>query len=268
MNLLGDIRLSLRTLVKNPGFTAVAVTMLAVGIGVNATVFTVTDAVLFKGFPLVQDNDRLRYLTYRDSNCCVSYPDFLDWKAQSKSFQGMAIVHGVTLALTDANGFPESLSGNENSAGVFGLVGTQPMLGRDFTPQDEMPGAAPVAILNYGFWERRYGKDPGIIGRTVRMNGALTTYIGVMPQGFSFPQTVDVWVPLVQTPQVMSRDSRATWVVVARLAEGVTTQAAQAEMDVIGKQLATEYPVTNRDLSPEVLTFTQFFIGRNGTLIY
>ncbi len=268
MSVLDDIRLSLRTLVKNPGFTAVAVTMLAVGIGVNATVFTVTNAVLFKGFPMVQGNDRLRYITYRDSNCCVSYPDFLDWKAQAKSFDGMAIVHGVGIALTDTSGFPESLSGNENSADVFRLVGQKPLMGRDFTAADEMPGAAPVAILNYGFWERRYGKDPAIIGRTVRMNGALTTYIGVMPQGFSFPQTVDVWVPLVQTPKVMSRENRDTWMVVARLAKGVTVETAQAEMDIIGKRLATEYPVTNRELLPEIQTFTQFFIGPNGTMIY
>jgi putative ABC transport system permease protein len=100
------------------------------------------------------------------------------------------------------------------------------------------------------------------------MNGALTTYIGVMPEGFSFPQTVDVWVPLVQTPKVMNRENRDTWVVVARLANGVTVETAQAEMDVIGKRLATEYPVTNRELLPEVQTFTQFFIGPNAALIY
>ena len=141
-------------------------------------------------------------------------------------------------------------------------------MGRDFEPSDEMPGAAPVAILNYGFWERRYGKDPTIIGRTVRMNGALTTYIGVMPKGFSFPQTVDVWVPLVQTPKVMSRENRDTWVVVARLAEGVTVETAQAEMDIIGKRLATEYPVTNRELLPEIQTFAAVFIGPNAALIY
>jgi len=268
MNLLGDIRLSLRTLAKNPGFTAVAVMMLAVGIGVNATVFTVTNAVLFKGFRLVERNDRLRYISYKNSNCCVSYPDFLDWRAQSKSFEGMAIVHGVGIALTDSSGFPENLNGNENSADTFRVVGQKPIMGRDFTASDELPGAAPVAILNYGFWERRYGKDPTIIGRTVRMNGALTTYIGVMPEGFSFPQTVDVWVPLVQTAKVMSRENRETWVVVARLAEGVSVETAKAEMDVIGKRLATEYPGTNRELLPEIQTFTQFFIGPNAALIY
>ena len=242
--------------------------MLAVGIGINATVFTVTNAVLFKGFALVSGNDRLRYISYKNSNCCVSYPDFLDWRAQSKSFDGMAIVHGVSIALTDSSGFPENLSGNENSADVFRVVGAKPIMGRDFTPADEAPGAAPVTILHYGFWERRYGKDPNIVGRTLRMNGALTTVIGVMPQGFSFPQRVDVWVPLVQTPAVMKRENRDTWVVVGRLSEGVTVESARAEMDIIGRRLAAEYPVTNHDLLPEIQTFTQFFIGPNGALIY
>src|SRR6476646_8174572 len=268
MSLLADIRLSLRTLIKNPGFTAVAVTMLALGIGVNATVFTVTNAVLFKAFALVSRNDRLRYIGYTNSNCCVSYPDFLDWRAQSKSFAGMAIVHGVSIMLSDESGFPENLSGNENSAEVFRVVGAKPLLGRDFAPSDEAPGAAPVAILYYGFWERRYGKDPNIVGRTLRMNGAPTTVIGVMPRGFSFPQKVEVWVPLVQTPRVMKRENRETWMVVARLAEGVTVESARAEMEVIGRRLAAAYPLTNHDLLPEIQTFTQFFIGPNGTLIY
>src|ERR1700689_5885866 len=109
MSLLGDVRLSVPTLVKNPGFTAVAVATLALGIGVNATVFTVTNAVLFKGFPLVEGNDRLVYITPKDSNCCVSYPDFLDYRAQAKSFQGMAVVHGVGRIVSDEGGFPENI---------------------------------------------------------------------------------------------------------------------------------------------------------------
>jgi putative ABC transport system permease protein len=263
-----DLRVGVRMLTRDPGFTAIAVTTLALGIAVNATVFTVTNAVLFKGFPLVERNDRLRYIGYTTTNCCVSYPDFLDWREQSQSFSGMAIVHGVGLTVSDANGFAESLNGNENSADTFRLVGQKPILGRDFTADDEKPGAAPVAILNYGFWERRYGKDPSIVGRTIRLNGALTTFIGVMPKGFSFPQTTDVWVPLVQTPNVLKRENRNTWMVIGRLADGVTAESASAEMEMIGRRLAIAYPQTNRDLLPRVQTFTEFFIGPNGTLIY
>jgi putative ABC transport system permease protein len=268
MHWLSDVRFALRTLIKNPGFTVVAVAMLALGIGVNATVFTVTNAVLFKGFPLVDRNDRLLYITPKGSNCCVSYPDFLDYREQAKSFQGMAVVHGASRTLNDESGFAERLDANENSADTFKVVGQKPILGRDFTTSDELPGAAPVAILNYGFWERRYGKDPAIIGRTVRMNGAPTTLIGVMPEGFSFPQTVDVWVPLVRTESVMNRENRDTWMAFGRLADGVTIENARAEMDLIGKRLALEYPLTDRERPPLVQKFDEFFIGPNAVPIY
>jgi len=268
MSLLADIRLGLRTLVKNPGFTAVAVATLAAGIGVNATVFTVTDAVLFKGFPMVSGNDRVRYIGYKNSNCCVSYPDFLDWKAQSKSFDDMAIVHGVSKVLGDATGFPERLDVTEVSANTFHLAGQSPILGRDFSPADEAPGAAPVAILNYGYWERRFGKDPSVIGRAVRMSGTLTTIVGVMPPGFTFPQKLELWVPLVQTPSVMRRENRNTWMVVGHLAPGATMASAQTEMEIIGKRLAMAYPATNLDLVPYVQTFTQFFVGENAGVLY
>ena len=109
----------------------------------------------------------------------------------------------------------------------------------------------PVAILSYGFWERRYGKDPAIIGRTVRMNGAPTTVIGVMPQGFSFPQKVDLWVPLVPTPRSQPGEKPATsWFAFGRMADGVTIESARAEMDTIGKRLASAYPLTNQGFVP------------------
>jgi putative ABC transport system permease protein len=268
MSVLADLRLSCRALINSPGFTVVAVTMLALGIGVNATVFTVTNAVLFKGFPLVQRNDRLVYITPKGSNCCVSYPDFLDWRAQAKSFEGMAIVHGVGKILSDPSGFAERLDATEVSANTFQLVGQRPILGRDFAPSDEIPGAPAVAMLSYGFWESRYGKDPAVVGRALRMNDVRTTVIGVMPSGFSFPQKQDLWVPLVATPTVLKRENRDTWMAIGRMSDGVTIQSAQREMEVIGKRLASAYPVTNQDLIPEVQNFTQFFIGADAATLY
>ena len=170
---------------------------------------------------MVQRNDRLLYISM-GRGCCASYPDFEDWSAQSKSFEGMAIVHGVRKVLSDQNGFSESYDATEVSAGTFGLVGQKPFLGRDFTPSDEIFGAPPVAILSDGFWERRFGRDPEIIGKTIRMNGAPTTVIGVMPHGFSFPQKQDLWVPLVKTPEVLRRENRGQWFAFGRLAEGAT----------------------------------------------
>jgi putative ABC transport system permease protein len=268
MSVLADLRLSCRALINNPGFTVVAVTMLALGIGVNATVFTVTNAVLFKGFPLVQRNDRLVYITPKGSNCCVSYPDFLDWRAQAKSFEGMAIVHGVGKILSDPGGFAQRLDATEVSANTFQLVGERPILGRDFAPSDEIPGASAVAILSYGIWESRYGKDPAVVGRALRMNDVRTTVIGVMPSGFSFPQKQDLWVPLVATPTVLKRENRDTWMAIGRMSDGVTIHSAQREMEVIGKRLASAYPVTNQDLVPQVQNFTQFFIGADAATLY
>ncbi|MES1260243.1 MAG: ABC transporter permease, partial [Acidobacteriota bacterium] len=267
--LFRDIRYALRTLRKNPGFTAVAAATLALGIGVNATVFTVTKAALFAGFPLVDRNDRILYLS-SGRGCCVSYPDFEDWRAQAKSFAGMAAVHGALRIVSDKSGFAESYDVTEVSADTFRVVGQQPVLGRDFMPSDNTPGAAPVAMLTYGFWERRFGKDPAIIGRTIRMNGAPTTVIGVMPKCFSFPQKQDLWVPLIPTPEIRKRDVRGTWFAFGRLAEGVTVERARAEMDTIGRRLGRAYPLTNqgRNLLPFVQTFNEFFFFGNENTIY
>src|ERR1700722_3816722 len=266
MSLLGDVRLSFRTLAKNPGFTAVAVTMLALGIGVNATVFTVTNAVLFKGFPMVQGNDRLLYIS--NGGCCISYPDFEDIRAQAKSFQGMGVTHGIGSVVSDESGFPENIQVTEVTADTFRSVGQRPILGRDFRPSDQVPGATPTAMLNYGFWQRRYGKDPAMVGRAIRMNGALTTIIGIMPEGFSFPQTVDMWTPLMETAAVKNRANTDTWFAFGRLAPGVTFQSARVEVESIIKRLETQYPLTDQRVHLVVQNFAQFFIGDNAGMIY
>ena len=252
---------------KNPAFTMAAVAMLAIGIGVNAIVFSVTNAALFKGFPLVDGNDRILYIS-NNGKCCVSYPDFEDWRAQTTTFDDMALVHGLGITLTDGAGFPEDYTVTEVTSNTFGIVRQKPVLGRDFTQADEAPGAAPVVILRHSFWERRFARDPGIIGRILRLNGVPTTVIGVMPRGFSFPQNQDLWVPLVPTPEVRRRDRRNTWFVFGRLSDGATLESARADMDTIGQRLARSWPASNAALRPEVRTFVEFFIGESAALIY
>jgi putative ABC transport system permease protein len=268
-SLLRDIRYALQIFRRNPGFTVAATAMLALGIGINTIVFTLTNAVLFKGFPGVVGNDRILYMT-TGRGCCVSWPDFKDWQAQAKSFEGMALVHGTKVTFNDRNGFPERYDATEVTHETFGLVGQRPALGRDFTLSDEAPGAVPVVILRYAFWERRYAKDPAVVGRTVRMNGVPTTIIGVMPQGFSFPQNQDLWVPLIPEPELLKRDKRDTWFVFGRMAKGVTLKTARAEMETIGRRLGIAYPLTNsgQNMIPRVLNFRGFFIGPNATLTY
>lgn len=266
MALPGDVRISLRNLLKNPGFTAAAVAMLALGIGVNATVFTVTNAVLFKGFPQVKDNDRLMYIS--NGGCCISYPDFEDIRDQAHSFDGMGITHGISRVLHNENDLAERLEITEVSAGAFALTGAKPIMGRDFEPSDQIPGAPSVAMLNYGFWQRRFGGNRDVVGRTIRMDSSPVTIIGVMPPGYSFPQTVDAWVPLVKTERVMNRGNTDTWFAFGRLREGVSFDSAKSEVDGIIRRLETEYPLIDQREHLVAQHFDQFFIGSNAALLY
>ena len=264
-----DVTFAWRLLGRNRGFAAVAVLTLAIGISVNTVVFTVTNAVLFKGFPLVERNERLVYIT-SGRGCCVSYPDFEDWQAQAKSFAGMALVHGVPATLSEGGAEPELLAATEITANTFRLVGQRPVIGRDFTSADEQPGAPLVLLLRYELWQHRFAADPHIVGRTMRVNGRAAMVIGVMPRGFSFPQNQDLWVPLVATADVRRRDVRDTWFVLGRLHNGVTVEHARAEMTAIGQRLGATYPATNqgRNLMPLVSTFEEFFIGAGAGAVY
>jgi putative ABC transport system permease protein len=265
---LGDARYAVRQFRRHPGFTVVAVTMLALGIGVNSAVYTVTAAVLFRGFPGVDPENRLLYISSRGN---TSYPDFEDWRAQSKSFDGMAVVAngGLRYRLSDQPGSSEMYDATRLSANAFRVLGQAPILGRDFATADESPGAAPVTLLSYTLWDRRYGKSPSVIGQTVRVNDRPTTIIGVMPAGFDFPHhRVDLWVPLEPVPAFAQRQARVLWFAFGRMAPGVTIAGARAEMDTIGRRLASAYPLTNRDIRPDVRNFHEFFFGTDSAAYY
>jgi putative ABC transport system permease protein len=269
-SLLQDVRYAYRGMRRSPAFATIAVMTLALGIGVNAAVFTVTNAVLFKGFRSVDRNDHILYIgTQNDGyGCCVSYPDFADWRIQAQSFVGMGAVADLQVVVSDASADPEHYDATEITANTFQLLGQRPIVGRDFAPSDERPGAAPVAILRHSFWERRYGKNPAIIGRTVRINGSPASIVGVMPEGFSFPQNQDFWVPLVPTPAVQRRDARRLWFAFGRLADGATVESAGAELRIIGRRLAVSYPRTNEGWVPQPRSFAEFFVSRNAAAIY
>ena len=268
-----DMRYAVRGLRRSPGVSVTAIATLALGIGVNATVFTVTNAVLFRGFPHVDPNNRLLYLgtAKNGSGGAVSYPDFEDWRAQAKSFTEMAVVSngGLRLILSDRSGAPETCDGTQLSANSFQVLGQKPILGRDFALSDEVPGASPVAILSYGFWERRYAKDASLIGKTIRLDGSPTTVIGIMPPGFDFPHhRVDLWMPLMPAPNLQKREARRLWFAFGRMADGVTITSARAEMDTIGRRLESAYPLTNQDVHPRVMNFHEAFIGPNAAAFY
>lgn len=267
--LVEDVRHGVRNLTRHPGFSLVVVATLAIGIGINAAVFTLASAFLFRGFPDVEDNERIVYISSRGTACCVSYPDFEDIRDQARSFEGIEVVHGFPLRFDDDRGFPEVFDVTEVSAGTFRLIGQAPLIGRDFTPADAAVGAAPVAILSHGLWERRYARDPAVIGRTIGLDGVPTTVIGVMPRGVSFPQKQELWLPIIPTEEVRRRERRDLWFAFGRLHEGVTIDQARVEVATIGERLASMYPETNRprDLLG-VSTFNEFFVESGENALY
>src|SRR5262249_20574333 len=161
--------------------------------------------------------------------------------------------------ISDQKAPPESYQATQITANGFRLIGQKPVIGRDFVPADEARGAPPVVLLSYGLWERRYGKDPTVIGRKIRVNSAPAPRAGVMPKDFVFPFNQDLWVPLVATDAFEKRESRFL-IVYGRLAEGVKVKTAQAEMDGIGHNLQAAYPLTNREFTPVVQNYNDFYI--------
>jgi predicted permease len=256
-----DLRFAIRLLAKDRRFTLAAVAALALGIAANTTIFTFINAALFKDLPFDQPRQLLALGTAdvrgplpdapgprRDG---VSWADFQDWRAATRTFVGMAADSGATMNLSDEGRAPERFRGAFVSANLFDVVRVKPMRGRGFLPDDEKPGATPVLILGYGVWLGRYDGDPAVIGRTVRVNDVPSIVIGIMPPGFRYPMSDEVWQPITQLPGLSTakRDARSLNVI-GRLADSATTAQARADLSAIAERLAREYPDTNRGISP------------------
>lgn len=270
--LLFDLRLSLRGLRRDWTFTLATTAMLALALGLNATIFTVMDAMLFRGFPYVKDNGRLVYLQehYRINSCCVSYADFEDWRAQARSLEALAFVgSGRAVPLRDDIGPPLDLPVFKVSANLFGMLGVPPLVGRDFVAADEAPGAPRVAIITYRFWESRYAMRQDIVGLAVEIDHVPATIVGVMPDGFDFPNRKDIWIPVTRSPELLRRGPTPDgFVVVGRLREGVTLPEARAELETINLRLETAYPETNRGLFPAAMDYSHWVSGADATMIW
>lgn len=251
-----DLRQGLRLLCRSPGFAAATLLVLSLSIALNATAFRVLDTVLLRGYPLVRDNHRLLSIDERSPHggCCVSYFDYEHWRRETRAFQGMAFMAPRSISLAEDDGDGRTLWTTAWTANVFRLLGVSPVLGRDFTPADTVPGAPPVMMASFRYWQTRLGGRPDVVGRTVRIDGAPVTVIGVMPERFAFPDRSDVWLPLVETPELQRRILNGG-VVYGRLAAGATEAQARAELEVINERLAREYPDSNRDVRPVVRNY-------------
>jgi predicted permease len=250
-----DVRHALRTLIRNPGFTVVIVLTLALGIGANTAIYSVVNAVLLRSLPY-PDPDRLVRLwsTHSRTNRWgdwVSYPDFRDWREQNRGFEDMAAYRFWLFNVTGGE-YPEVVLGVYVTHNLFSVLRTGPMLGRSFLSEEDQPGRNQVVILSFGLWQRRFGSDPGLVGRTVTIDGQSHSVVGIMPRGFGFPvRETDVWIPHGPLEELQQRESH-NFRVVARLKPGVTVEQAQANMDAIAGGLAERYP-SNRDLGVKVL---------------
>jgi putative ABC transport system permease protein len=258
-----DFRFAARLLLKDRWFTLPAVIALALGIGMNGTMFTIVNA-MSRGLP-IDNPERLLSVHARDGagrwrGFGVSYLDFLDFQAGARTFSGLAAFTQSTLTLSEDGRAAERTSSAYVSANAFQLLGDKPALGRDFVPADDQPGAPAVVILGSRIWTTRYGGDPATIGRSVRVNGVPATVIGVMPEGFRFPVVSDVWQPLARMTGLMdqTRDMRALQVF-GRLAERSTPAQAQAEVASIAARLSREYPAANANTGAMVAPFPGYF---------
>ncbi|HEX8144511.1 MAG TPA: ABC transporter permease [Pyrinomonadaceae bacterium] len=250
-----DLRYGARTLLKRPGFTLVAVLTLALGIGANAAIFTVVNAVLLRPLPYQQPEQLVRIggsnLQKGTTLGTFSPQDFYDWRARNTVFESMAAYDGWSPSLT-GTGEPERLAAGRVSASFFDVLRARPALGRSFLPSEEERGNHLVAVLSYGLWQRRFGANPKIVGQTIMLNGFGYTVVGVMARDFEPPRFSDIdferpelWAPFAPDLSQWSRSGRAVDAGIARLKPGVSTEQAQAEMTAIGLQLQQQYPDSN-----------------------
>ncbi len=251
-----DLRLAIRTFARRPAFTFLALATIGLGIGANTAIFTVVNAVLLRPLPypnpdalaLVWEQDRERGW----DRVPASAEDFLTWRTDVDAFSALAAGSGSSYALTDGDGPPEQAPGMAVTADFWEVFGVQPALGRTFDASANVAGAHRVAVLSHALWERRYGADPGLVGRTIRVNGESFLVSAVMPQGFQFPSTAQLWTPLViQQAQLDDRNWHFL-TTVGRLAPGSTLDAAKTEMTAMADRLAADWPESNAGWGADV----------------
>lgn len=262
-----DLTYAIRMLIKTPGFAIIAILAVALGIGASTTSFSIVNAVLLRPFPLIQNQDRLAYLTQYflktpDQDNAMSFPDYLEIKKQATSLKGFGAWTDATFIINNGDK-PERFLGSNISAGTFSFLGVQPILGRDFRPEEDNLNAAPVALLGYHVWKNLFGSDPGVVGRQVPINGKQVTIIGVMPQEWRFPRVSDLWMPL----QLDEKENpRGNYFLnsIGLLKKGVSIEKTRAELEGLAGRLAADHSPTNAGVNIRVKNFRDEMIGDDG----
>ncbi len=270
-SLIRDLRYSVRMLIKSPGFTAVALLSVALGIGANTTVFSVINAVLLKSLPYKDPSSLVllwgdtRTEGHRRKHNQVSATDVADFRAQATSFEDVS-TYGNWNAIMSGDNEAERVPGIQVGDGFFKIMKGKPLLGRVFTPEEQIDGKDFVIVLSYGLWQRRFGGDPNIVGKTVSLSGRPYNIVGVMDADFQpLPSTLvypegQFYRPVAEAYVDTDRDSRHLRAI-ARLKPGVTIEQAQAEASVIAQRLEQEHPLTNKEQGAQVVSITDEIIG-------
>lgn len=263
--LLFDLRLSIRGLMRDRGFSVTAIATLAVALALNVTVHTIRDAMVIRGLPLASDSKRLTYLALRkpaDPACCpgpMRYEDFETFRANAAAFEDLAFGPVQQPVTFQADGRPIDTTVSRQTANTLGLLGVRPTVGRDFTAADAIPGAPTVAIVSYEFWNGRLGKRADIVGLPVRINGNPASIIGVLPERFAIVYPRDLYMPLAPPSELES------WAI-GRLKADATLEEARAQLGTITRQLEAANGVARGE--PLVRTYTQFYVAADAPRIY
>lgn len=245
---LNDIRYAIRNLIKRPGFTLIAVLTLGIGIGANSAIFSAIHALLLKPLPFpeldrvvaVWDKMPSRGVMHNE----VTMANYLDWRAQNQSYDQLALYRWWSANLTGVEP-PERLQGFLVTANFIDVTGLKPIMGRNFTEEENQPGKDGVAIITHSLWQRRFGGDPNIVNKTITVNSIQRTVIGVMPEHFNFPKGAEVYAPIALTPELMRNRLSHSYYVIGRLKPGATIESAQADTDNITARLEKQYADTN-----------------------
>jgi len=267
--LMQDLRYAFRQLAKNPGFAAIAVVTLALGIGANTALFSVVQGVLFKPLPYRQPQELVALYahTAEFEHSSIAYPNFLDWQRHNHSFSAMAAFRSDDLNLIGL-GEPERLKANMVSAGFFQILGVQPVAGREFNQQEDQLGGAPVALISEGLWKRKFGGARDVIGKGLTLDAKSYTVVGVVPASFhyendNFYADSDVYVPLGQWSEPLFRDRHTAMGMdgVGRLKPGVTLDQAKEDMRAVAAHLAEIYPDSNKNSGVTLVPLKQNVVG-------
>jgi len=263
-----DVRYGIRSLGKHPGFTAIGVITLALGIGANTAIFSVVNAVLLRPLPY-DDPERIVWLWDTQPQLATtptSLPDFLGWRDQNRSFDHLAAFQSGNMFIDAGDGTTDTPVGLV-TPDLFSVFHVSPILGRTFTDEETLPGRFRVAVLSHSMWQKRFGSDPNVLNRTIQLNGAAYTIIGVMPAGFSYPDRTELWRPLPIDPAKLDPGPHYLSVV-GRLKRGVTLAQAQADMSVIAARLSQQYKEKNAGHGVKLERLGNVVVGDIGLALY